>query len=88
MNVWKRGAAQAFRICAFGAVSALIGLAGVTASQAADPSQEEQAKTLAAVPTDAQKYYGGYWYAANVVPNPFADWKPHPPPWQICHNDS
>ena len=38
---------------------------------------------LAAVATDAQKYYGAYWYAANVVPNPFADWKPHPPPWQM-----
>jgi ABC-type sugar transport system substrate-binding protein len=40
------------------------------------------------VPADAQKYYGGYWYAGNVVADPFADWKPHPPPWQICHNDS
>jgi ribose transport system substrate-binding protein len=88
MNVWKRGAPQVFRACAFGAVSAFIGFAGVTASKAADPSQEEQAKTLAAVPTDAQKYYGGYWYAGNVVANPFSDWKPHPPPWQICHNDS
>ena len=19
--------------------------------------------------------------------DPFADWRPHPPPWQICHND-
>ena len=67
---------------------ALFSLGGVAASKAADPSPEEQKKTLSAVPADAQKYYGGYWYAGNVVADPFADWKPHPPPWQICHNDS
>src|SRR6478609_5423672 len=66
----------------------LFSLGGVTASKAADPSAEEQKKTLSAVPADAQKYYGGYWYAGNVVADPFADWKPHAPPWQICHNDS
>jgi ribose transport system substrate-binding protein len=78
---FKRG------VCAAAAM-ALFSLGGVVASKAADPSSEEQTKTLAAVPTDAQKYYGGYWYAGNVVADPFAEWKPHPPPWQICHNDS
>ncbi|MDQ0393612.1 substrate-binding domain-containing protein [Labrys monachus] len=58
------------------------------AAQAADPTAEQQAKALSAVPKDAQKYYGGYWYASDIIANPFSDWKPHPPPWQICHNDS
>ena len=62
------------------AAMVLFSLGGVAASKAADPSPEDQKKTLSAVPADAQKYYGGYWYAGNVVADPFADWKPHPPP--------
>ena len=72
------------RVCTLAAAVTLFSLGGVAASRAADPSPEEQKKTLSAVPADAQKYYGGYWYAGNVVADPFADWKPHPPPWQIC----
>jgi ribose transport system substrate-binding protein len=52
-ETFKRG------VCALAAM-ALFGLGGVTASRAADPSPEEQKKTLSAVPADAQKYYGGY----------------------------
>ena len=88
MIACKDRATFARRVCTLAAAVTLFSLGGVAASRAADPSPEEQKKTLSAVPADAQKYYGGYWYAGNVVADPFADWKPHPPPWQICHNDS
>jgi ribose transport system substrate-binding protein len=80
MIACKDRATFARRVCTLAATVTLFCLGGVAASRAADPSPEEQKKTLSAVPADAQKYYGGYWYAGNVVADPFADWKPHPPP--------
>ena len=80
MIACKDRATFARRVCTLAAAVTLFCLGGVAASRAADPSPEEQKKTLSAVPADAQKYYGGYWYAGNVVADPFADWKPHPRP--------
>ncbi|HTW26546.1 MAG TPA: substrate-binding domain-containing protein [Acetobacteraceae bacterium] len=55
----------------------------------ATPSAAQQAKDLANVPKDARQYYEGYWFATDrIVSNPLADWHPHKPPWQVCHNDS
>jgi ribose transport system substrate-binding protein len=53
-----------------------------------NPSPEQQAKDLAGIPKDAQHYYEGYWYATKLISNPLENWHPHPPPWQVCHNDS
>lgn len=52
------------------------------------PTKAEQAKALAPVPKDVRQYYSGYWYMSDLIADPFANWKPHSPPWQICHNDS
>jgi ribose transport system substrate-binding protein len=57
-------------------------------ARAADPSAEQQAADLSNVPKDAQQYYAGYWYATKIISNPLANFQPHKPPWQICHNDS
>lgn len=88
MISWKDHMAKGVRLLAAAAYGCMLLLAGVPAGQAADPTPEEQAKALEAVPEGARQYYGGYWYATELVADPFKDWKPHPPPWQICHNDS
>lgn len=88
MLSWKEISAKLARVVAVTALTAGISFAGLAAGQAADPTPEEQAKALEAVPKDAQQYYGGYWYATDLVANPFDNWKPNPPPWKICHNDS
>src|SRR5271156_6708799 len=51
-ETYKRG------VCALAAM-ALFSFGGVAASKAADPSPEDQKKTLSAIPAYAQKYYGG-----------------------------
>ena len=59
------------------------------AAAAADPTPAQQAQDLANVPKDAQQYYQGYWFATKkIINDPLANWHPHPPPWQVCHNDS
>lgn len=88
MTSWNNRLAKAVRVCTFAGMVAAGGAGLASPAVAADPTAEEQAKALAAVPEDARQYYGGYWYATEIVANPFADWQPHPPPWQICHNDS
>lgn len=88
MISWKHQAAKAVRLLSAAAVAGTLSLAGLSEGRAADPTPEEQAKALEAVPEGARQYYGGYWYATDLVANPFADWKPNPPPWKICHNDS
>ncbi|RVB27599.1 hypothetical protein EN904_27095 [Mesorhizobium sp. M7A.F.Ca.CA.001.07.2.1] len=88
MLTWKNRAVRFARVITVAACTAAFSLVGLAASHAADPTAEEQAAALAAVPKEAQKYYGGYWYATNTVADPFANWKPHAPPWKICHNDS
>lgn len=76
------------RLCAVVCGVAAIVAAGMPAAYAADPTPEEQAKALANVPKDAVQYYDGYWYSTELIDNPLKDWAPHPPPWQVCHNDS
>ena len=83
MTSWKKCAAAVLMLCA-----TVFAADTISAVKAADPTPEEQAKALEAVPPDARKYYGGYWYATELVADPFANFKPHPAPWQICHNDS
>ncbi len=53
-----------------------------------EPSAEQKAKDLANVPPDALQYYEGYWFAGPIINDPLKDWKPNPPPWQICLNES
>ena len=89
MQIWSDQLARALRLCMAAGVAVALGAGNISPAAAADPTPEEQAKALAAVPEAARQYYGGYWYATDIVPNPFANWKgPHAPPWQICHNDS
>lgn len=88
MRSFKECAGRAVRLGVTVACAALFMLGGQDSVSAADPTPEEQAAALAAVPKDAQQYYGGYWYATDLVAKPFQDWKPNPAPWQICHNDS
>ncbi|WP_307437570.1 substrate-binding domain-containing protein [Labrys monachus] len=76
------------RLCAACVIAAAIAALGLSSVGAAAPTVEEQARALAAVPKDAVQYYDGYWYSADIVSDPLANWKPHAPPWQICHNDS
>ncbi len=73
---------------AAGSLVALAAAAAAVPALAADPTAEEQAQVLQNVPKDALPYYQGYWYATKIVNNPLKDFKPHPPPWQVCHNDS
>lgn len=88
MSSWKSWSARTVRLLSAGACGAVVAFGVVSTSCAADPTADEQAKALAPVPKDAQQYYGGYWYSTDIVAGPFADWKPHAPPWQICHNNS
>jgi ribose transport system substrate-binding protein len=42
----------------------------------------------AAVPKAVRKYYGGFWYFAKIMGNPYVNWTPPKPPWQFCYNES
>ncbi len=77
----SRACAAVLGVCAFA-------LTQISPTYAADPTPAEQAQALANVPKAAAKYYSGYWYSTDIVSDPLHDWKPHPPPWQVCHNDS
>ena len=54
MIACKDRATFARRVCTLAAAVTLFSLGGVAASRAADPSPEEQKKTLSAVAADAQ----------------------------------
>ncbi len=87
---WVQNSARALAISALLCAAALIGPLTTTtnAAETPAPSAEEQAKILANVPKDDLQYYVGYWYTGPLFQNPLKDFTPHPPPWQICHNDS
>jgi len=90
MTSWKDRTAVVSHYIAAITCAAFMVLAGMGAGTAAPkaPTEAEQAKALAPVPPDARQYYGGYWYVGDIVADPFANWTPHSPPWQVCHNDS
>jgi hypothetical protein len=52
------------------------------------PSAEQQKTDLANVPEGALQYYEGYWFAGPIINDPLKDWKPNPPPWKVCLNES
>jgi ribose transport system substrate-binding protein len=54
----------------------------------ATPTKAEQAAVMAKVPAAARQYYGHYWYYSPIFGDPYANWTPPPPPWQVCDNDS
>ena len=43
---------------------------------------------MAQAPPGARQYYDGYWFSPPIIADPLANWQPHKPPWQFCHNES
>jgi ribose transport system substrate-binding protein len=71
------------------AVALTVAGSGVfAANEPQAPSAAEQKSAIATVPAQARQYYDHYWYNAPVSPNPYANWTPPPPPWQVCDSDS
>jgi ribose transport system substrate-binding protein len=78
------------------AVAALLGWAAVmgeppsfaAATTIRTPSQAEQDAAMAKIPPSARQYYDHYWYYSPIYSDPYANWTPPPPPWQVCDNDS
>ncbi|MGH7072910.1 MAG: substrate-binding domain-containing protein [Stellaceae bacterium] len=87
MKIWanlvRLGMLAAFLGCALG-----IAAAPGHAATIKTPSKAEQAQALANVPPAVRKYYGHYWYYSPIFANPYANWTPPSPPWQVCDNDS
>ncbi len=65
---------------------------GVNGSEAANgppaPTAAEQRTAMAKLPADTRPNYDHYWYFAPVYDNPYKDWTPPAPPWQLCFNNS
>jgi ribose transport system substrate-binding protein len=72
-------------------IAVALGLAAprsIAADGVKAPTAAEQAAAMAKLPADVRPYYTHYWYFAPIYDNPYQNWTPPKPPWQICYNDS
>jgi hypothetical protein len=58
------------------------------AADVVTPSDADKEKVMSQAPPGARQYYDGYWFSPPIIADPLANWQPHKPPWQFCHNES
>ncbi|MGH7072882.1 MAG: substrate-binding domain-containing protein [Stellaceae bacterium] len=88
MRRWYRVARWGVVLGALGWAMSVGGGPAASAAEIKVPTRAVQAAALSHVPAVARKYYDHYWYNAPVTTNPYANWTPPKPPWQVCDSDS
>ena len=77
------------RLCSLLALGWLVSAAAdrAFAADVVTPSDADKEKVMAQAPPGARQHYDGYWFSPPIIADPLANWQPHKPPWQFCHNN-